>query len=106
MEVGYVIFGIKRGTKPKIYARDNGLQGWNDVAVWRNFKPPYIQEDIWPQYIQHVMSERFTQRSQFGADNQNRQIHGSVTAHTDSSVPFIAHVKWMVRLILMKSIIN
>jgi hypothetical protein len=34
-----------------------------------------------------VMSERFARRSQSGADNRNRQIHGSVTTHTGGSVP-------------------
>jgi hypothetical protein len=34
-------------------ARDNILQGWNDVAVWRDFKPIYIPTDIWPQYLEH-----------------------------------------------------
>jgi hypothetical protein len=45
------------------------------------------------------MSERFTRRSQSGAGNQNWPIHGLVTTHTDGSVPFAAHAKWMVRLI-------
>jgi len=44
----------------KKYARDNDLQGWNDVVVWRDFKLPYIPRDIWLQYIEHVTSERFT----------------------------------------------
>ena len=44
-------------------ARDKGLQGWNNVAVWRDFKPIYILEDIWSRYLEHVTSERFTQRS-------------------------------------------
>jgi hypothetical protein len=48
MEVGCVIFGMKRRKKAKKYARDNSLQGWNDVAVWRDFRLPYILEDIWP----------------------------------------------------------
>jgi len=39
-------------------------------------------------------------------DNQNRQIHGSMTMHTGGSVPFNAHAKRMVRLILMKYIVN
>jgi len=55
--------------------------------------------DIWTQYIEHVMSERFARRSQSGADNWNRQIHGSVTTHNDSFVPFSARAKRMVRLI-------
>jgi hypothetical protein len=79
--------------------RDNGLQGWNDVVVWRDFKPPYISGDIWPQYIEHVMSEWFTRRLQSGADNQNWQIHGSVTTHNDGFVSYSAHTKRMVRLI-------
>ena len=60
----------------------------------------------WTAYIEHVTSERFSQRSQSGADNRNRQIHGSVTTHTGGSVPLSAHAKRMVRLILMKYIIN
>jgi len=76
------------------------------MAVWRNFRPLYIPEDIWTQYIQHVTSEWFIRRSQFDADNQNRQIHGLVTTHTGNSVPFTAHAKRMVRLILIKSILN
>jgi len=47
MEVGCVIFGKKHKKRPK-NTRDNGLQGWNNVAVWRDFKPIYILGDIWP----------------------------------------------------------
>jgi hypothetical protein len=36
MEVGCVTFGMKCRKKPKKCSRDNGLQGWNDVAVWRD----------------------------------------------------------------------
>jgi hypothetical protein len=98
MEVGCVIFGMKH-KKTKNNARDNSLQGWNDVAIWRDFKPLYIPADIWLQYIEHVTFEWFTRRSQSGTGNQNRQIHGSVTTHIGGSVPFAAHVKQMVRLI-------
>jgi hypothetical protein len=87
MEVGYVIFGMTQKKKAKRYARDNGLEGWNEVAVWWEFKPPFISGDIWMTYIEHVISERFARRSQSGADNRNRQIHGSVTTHTGGSVP-------------------
>jgi hypothetical protein len=80
-------------------ARDNGLQGWNDVAVWRDFKPIYIPADIWLHYLEHMTSERFTRRSQSGAGNRNRPIHGSVAKHTGGSVLFAAHAKRMVRLI-------
>ena len=80
-------------------ARDKGFQGWNNVAVWKDFKPIYISEDLWPHYLEHVTSEWFTRRSQSGAGNRNRSIHGSVTTHTGGSVLFTAYVKWMVRLI-------
>jgi len=55
-----VIFGMKHKKRQKKTARDRGLQGWNDVAVWRDFKPIYIPEYIWPHYLEHVTSERFT----------------------------------------------
>jgi hypothetical protein len=56
MEVGCVIFGMKH-KKNKKNTRDRGLQGWNNMAVWRDFKPLHIPEDIWSQYIEQVMSE-------------------------------------------------
>jgi hypothetical protein len=72
MEVGCVIFGMKhKKRQKKKNARDNSLQGWNDVAVWRDLKPLYIPGDIWQQYIEHVMSERFTRRSQSSVGNRN-----------------------------------
>jgi len=85
--------------KIKNTARDNGLQGWNDVAVWRDFKLMYIPADIWPYYLEHVTYERFTRRLQSDPGNQNRPIHGSVTTHIGGSVSFAAHAKRMVRLI-------
>ena len=95
MKVGCVIFGMKH----KKRARDNGLQGWNDMVIWRDFTPLYIPGDIWPQYIEHVMSKRFTRHSQSGAGNRNQQINGSVTTHTGSFVSFAAHAKRMVKVI-------
>ena len=92
--------------KAKKTARDRGLQGWNDVTVWRDFKPIYISKDIWPRYLEHMTSKRFTRCSQSGAGYRNRSIHGSVTTHTGGSVPFAGHAKRMVRLILMKYIVK
>jgi hypothetical protein len=106
MEVGCVIFSM---TPKKIkikHIRDNGLEGWNEVAVWQEFKLSFFSGEIWTAYIEHVTSERFSWRSQSGADNRNWQIHGSVTTHAGGSIPFSAYVKRMVRLILMKYIIN
>jgi len=101
-----VIFGMehkKKQKKPREIgvhgAQKKQKKGWNDVAVWRDFKPIYISEDIWPRYLEHVMSERFTRHSQSSAGNRNRLIHGLVTTHTGGSIPFVAHVKRMVRLI-------
>jgi len=93
-----VIFGMKH-KKGKKNTRDNSVQGWNNVAGWRDFKLLYIPGNIWQQYIEHVTFEQFTRRSQFDAGNRNWQIHGSVTTHTSGSVPFAAHLKRMVRLI-------
>jgi hypothetical protein len=106
MDVGCVIFGMTLKKKAKRYARDNGLEGWNEVAVWLEFKPPFISGDIWAAYIEHVTSERFSRRSQSEAVNRNREIHGSVTTHTSGSVPFSAHAKRMVRFFEMKYIVN
>jgi len=63
MEVGCVISCMTKKKKAKRYTRDNGLEGWNEVAVWREFKSPFILRDIWMQYIEHVMSEQFARRS-------------------------------------------
>jgi len=92
-------FWYESQTKAKKPPRDKGLQGWNDVAIWRDFKPTYISIDIWPHYLEHVTSERFTRHSQSGAGNRNQPIHGSMTMHTGGSVLFAAHAKRMVRLI-------
>jgi hypothetical protein len=92
-------FWYESQKKAKKTARDRGLQSWNNVAVWRDFKPIYIPENIWPRYLEHVTSKWFTRRSQSGAGNRNRPIHDSVTTHTGGSVPFAAHVKRIVRLI-------
>jgi hypothetical protein len=52
-------FWYEAQKKAKKYAKDNALLGWNDMVVWRDLRPPYIQKDKWVQYIQHVTSERF-----------------------------------------------
>jgi hypothetical protein len=99
MEVGCVISDMTQKKKAKRYARDNNLEGWNEVAVWQKLKSPFILGDIWITYIEHMTSELFLRRSQSGANNRNRQIHGSVTTHTGGFVPFSTHAKRMVRLI-------
>jgi hypothetical protein len=39
-------FWYEAQKKAKKYAKDNDLQGWNDMTVWRDFRPQYIPEDI------------------------------------------------------------
>jgi hypothetical protein len=39
-------FWYEAQKKAKKTVRDKGLQGWNDVTVWRDFKPIYIPADI------------------------------------------------------------
>ena len=99
MEVGCVIFGTTPKKEGKRYTKDNGIERCNGVAVWWEFKLPFILGDIWAAYIGHVMFEQFSRRSQSGADNWNRQIHGSLTTHTGGSDPFNALAKRMVRFI-------
>ena len=57
-----MIFGMKHKKGQKKTVRDRGFQGWNNVAVWRDFKPIYIPKDIWPHYLEHVTFEQFTRR--------------------------------------------
>ena len=47
-------FWYEAQKRAKKTARDRGFQDWNDVAVWRDFKPIYIPEDIRPHYLEHV----------------------------------------------------
>jgi hypothetical protein len=52
-------------------------------------------------YIQHMMSEHFVQRSQSGAENQNKRTHGSITMYTGRTILFVSHAKQMVKKILL-----
>jgi len=99
-------FWYETQKKAKTYARKNALSGWNDVVVLRYFKPPYIPEDIWVEYIQHMTSEYFTQYLQSGAGNRRQQIHDSITMHTGDSVYIISHTKRIVKLFLITPIFN
>jgi hypothetical protein len=56
-------FWYEAQKKAKTNARDNDFQGWNDVAVWKDFKQLYIPRDIWLQYVEHMISDQFTRRS-------------------------------------------
>ena len=72
--------------KSKRYARDNGLEGWNEVAVWRECKPPIISRDIWTQYIEHMTSEQFAKRSQSGDPTHRRLRSVQCTCETDGKI--------------------
>jgi len=56
----------------------------------------YLERDVWVVHTTLII-----QRQQ-----PEPAIHGSVTTHTGGSIPFIVYVKRMVRLILIKSIVN
>jgi hypothetical protein len=84
----------------KKYARESELPTWNDVAIRKDCSPPYILEAIWVDYIQNMMSMRFTQQSQSGTENRHQRIHDSITTHTRGSILFVLHVKHMVRFFI------
>jgi hypothetical protein len=44
-------FWYEAQKKSKKYARENALPGWNDMTVWKDFRPPCIPENIWMEYI-------------------------------------------------------
>jgi len=88
-----MIFCMRRIKKPKKYAKERELSGWNDMTMWMDFRPSYVSEAVWVESIHHVMSARVTQWLQFGAKNLNRRVQGSITMHIGNSIPFISHVK-------------
>jgi hypothetical protein len=40
-------FWYKAQKKAKKYMKERELLGWNDMVVWKDFKPPYILEVVW-----------------------------------------------------------
>ena len=48
------------------------------MVIWKDFRPPYVLEAVWVEYIQQVMSDHFMRQQQFDAENQNMQIHDSL----------------------------
>jgi len=87
---------MRHRKKQKKYAKERGLSGWRDVMVWRDFKPLYVSKAIWVEYIQQMTSKHFMQWSQSNVENQNKEIHGSITTHTSGSIMFGLHAKRMV----------
>jgi len=39
-------FWYEAQKKSKKYAKKSALPGWNDVTIWKDFRPPYILENI------------------------------------------------------------
>jgi hypothetical protein len=70
------------------------------MMVLEDFRPSYILEAVWAEYVQHMMSERFVWRLHSGVENRNDCVYGYVTMHTNNSVPFISHTKRMVRFFI------
>ena len=45
--IGSVMFYMKcKKKKPKKYVRESDLPSWNDVMFWKDFRSPYIPENI------------------------------------------------------------
>jgi hypothetical protein len=97
MDVGCVIFGMTLKKTRKDMQGTTVLKAGMRWQFGGNLNR-HSSREIWAAYIEHVTSERFSRRSQSGAVNRNREIHGSVTTHTGGSIPFSAHAKRMVRL--------
>ena len=102
--IGCVIFAVRHKRNPKNIRKESDLLVWNDVTVWKDFRPPYTSETVLAKYIPHVMSTRFMWRSLSDAGNQSRRVHSSVTTHTGDSISFILHAKQMTRFFLITSI--
>jgi hypothetical protein len=105
---GRVIFGMT----PKKNQKDmRGITVLKDGMRWR-FGRNSNRHSSRGKYGRHILStwsqsgSHGAHRSQSGTDNRNLKIHGSVTTHIGGSVLFSAHAKRMVRLILIKYIIN
>jgi hypothetical protein len=39
-------FWYEAQNKSKKYAKESALPGWNNVMIWKDFRPPYIPENI------------------------------------------------------------
>jgi hypothetical protein len=37
--------------------KERELLGWKNVKVWKDFRPLYVSDAVWIEYIQQVMSE-------------------------------------------------
>lgn len=47
-----MIFGMR--CKSKKYVKESELPGWNDRLVWKDFRPPYISNDVlFGMYLSH-----------------------------------------------------
>jgi hypothetical protein len=88
--------------KSKKYAKDKGLPSWEEVVVWRDFRPPHISKGIWDAYIQHMTFEHFLRRSQSGAENRTKKIHGSIIEHIGEFISFVYHAKRKVRFYFIR----
>jgi hypothetical protein len=71
------------------------------MVVWKDFRPPYIPENILKKSIQHMMFEHFTRRSQFSVGN--RSIH--FTCEANGKINF-NHIYLLTKLLLFINIFD
>jgi len=79
-------FWYEMQKKAKKFTKERELLGWKKVAVWKDFRHPYISEVMWVECIQHVTSDHFIRRSHSNVENQNRCVHSFVTTHNGDSI--------------------
>jgi len=36
--------------------KERELSGWKEMAVWKDFRLPYVSMAVWAEYIQYEMS--------------------------------------------------
>jgi hypothetical protein len=55
-------FWYEAQKKAKKYMKERELPGWNDMVVWKDFRPLHVSDDVWAEYIKHMMFVHFTRR--------------------------------------------
>jgi hypothetical protein len=79
--------------------KEQELLGWKEVTIWKDFRPMYVSEAVWAEYIQHVSSKNFVRRLPSSTENQNWRVQGFFTTYIDRSILFVLHANRMVRFL-------
>ena len=54
-----MIYGIRHKKIKEIYQKKRCRPGWEDVVMWRDFRPPHVFKGYMGCIFQNVMSEHF-----------------------------------------------